>query len=82
MFKFANETTNYLKRSLSDRFFFCAGQKFALLEMKTFLSCLLRNYKLEAVDTPESLILSHDMVLRSKNGIRVKIQSRGEKKHS
>ncbi|XP_056636244.1 uncharacterized protein LOC130444880 [Diorhabda sublineata] len=50
----------------------CIGQKFALLEMKTFLCGILRNFKLESVTKPEDIIYRSDIVLRSSTDINVK----------
>ncbi|KAK9879665.1 hypothetical protein WA026_006727 [Henosepilachna vigintioctopunctata] len=50
----------------------CIGQKYAMLEMKTFFCGILRNFKLEAIDKPEDLIFEVDFVLSTKNPIRVR----------
>lgn len=54
----------------------CIGQKFAILEMKASLVGILREFVLEPVDTPESLVLKTDLVLRALNGVRVKFVAR------
>ncbi|KAJ8920819.1 hypothetical protein NQ315_015609, partial [Exocentrus adspersus] len=55
----------------------CIGQKFALLELKVALCGILRNFKLEPVDTPESIVLITDIVLRAENEtVRVKFVPR------
>ena len=52
----------------------CIGQKFAMLEMKTILSYILRHYKLEATrDPPKGL---PHIVLRPIGGIHVRIKRR------
>ncbi|XP_063909500.1 cytochrome P450 4c3-like isoform X1 [Zophobas morio] len=50
----------------------CIGQKFALLELKAALSGILSKYVLEPVDTPDTITLIVDVVLRSKDEIKVK----------
>lgn len=52
------------------------GQKFALLEEKSAISAVLRNYKVEALDRREDLTLLGELILRPKNGLRVKITKR------
>ncbi|XP_047530199.1 cytochrome P450 4C1-like isoform X1 [Vanessa atalanta] len=45
----------------------CIGQKFAMLEMKTLVSSLLRKYRLEAVTKPSDLKFRTDILLRTNN---------------
>lgn len=52
------------------------GQKFALLEEKSVISAVLRNYKIEAIDRREDLTLLGELILRPKDGLRVKITKR------
>lgn len=52
------------------------GQKFALLEEKSVISAVLRNYKIEALDRREDLTLLGELILRPKDGLRVKITKR------
>lgn len=52
------------------------GQKFALLEEKSVISAVLRNYKIEAIDRREDLTLLGELILRPKDGLRVKITRR------
>ncbi|XP_061394743.1 cytochrome P450 4c3-like [Musca vetustissima] len=54
----------------------CIGQKFAILEEKAVISTVLRNYKIEAVDRREDLTLLGELILRPKDGLRVKITRR------
>jgi len=54
-----------------------AGQKFAMLQLKSLLSKLLRNYKLCLGDPEEKLEFVAELVLKSRNGIRMKISRRG-----
>lgn len=54
----------------------CIGQKFAMLELKSLLSKLLRNYKFSLGDPEEKMKLIAELVLRSKNGINLKLEGR------
>ncbi|XP_068899037.1 cytochrome P450 4C1-like [Tenebrio molitor] len=54
----------------------CIGQKFAMLEIKAVLCGVLAEFVLEPVDTPESLELKTELVLRSSGGVRVKFVPR------
>lgn len=54
----------------------CIGQKFAILEEKAVISTVLRKYKIEAVDRREDLTLLGELILRPKDGLRVKITER------
>ncbi|XP_053970133.1 cytochrome P450 4c3 [Anastrepha ludens] len=54
----------------------CIGQKFAILEEKTVLSTILRKYKIESIDRREDLTLLGELILRPKDGLRVKITKR------
>ncbi|XP_060524522.1 cytochrome P450 4c3-like [Cylas formicarius] len=54
----------------------CVGQKFAVLEMKAALCGVLRKFKLEPVDTPETLVLYQDLVIRSRHGVKLKLALR------
>ncbi|KAJ9581171.1 hypothetical protein L9F63_023649 [Diploptera punctata] len=52
----------------------CIGQKFAMLEMKIMLSCILRNFKLEATgEIPTPLL---EIICRPQNGVQIKIVPR------
>ncbi|XP_055850522.1 cytochrome P450 4c3-like [Episyrphus balteatus] len=54
----------------------CIGQKFAILEEKAVLSKILRTYKIEAVDRREDLTLLGELILRPKDGLKVRITKR------
>ncbi|PSN43021.1 Cytochrome P450 4C1, partial [Blattella germanica] len=52
----------------------CLGQKFAMLEMKTVLSYVIRHYKLQAtgeIPTPVA-----EIIIRPENGVQIKIFKR------
>ncbi|XP_072938757.1 cytochrome P450 4C1-like isoform X2 [Epargyreus clarus] len=54
----------------------CLGQKFAMLEMKTMLSGLLRRFKIEAVTKSEEITFATHLVLRSTHPIYVRFRER------
>uniref|UniRef100_A0A8W7NZQ3 Cytochrome P450 n=1 Tax=Anopheles coluzzii TaxID=1518534 RepID=A0A8W7NZQ3_ANOCL len=54
----------------------CIGQKFAVLEEKSIISAVLRRYRVEAVDRRENLTLLGELILRPKNGLRIRIARR------
>ena len=51
-----------------------SGQKFAMLEIKTVLAMIVRNFHL--IDVNHELILSYELILKSKNGIIIKFEKR------
>ncbi|XP_054287591.1 cytochrome P450 4c3 [Macrosteles quadrilineatus] len=51
----------------------CVGQKFALLEEKMVVSTFLRKFRIESVDRREDLTLLGELILRPKDGLKVKI---------
>ena len=50
----------------------CIGQKFAILELKAALCAILSNFVLEPIDTQENIKLVADIVLRTKEDIKIK----------
>lgn len=54
----------------------CIGQKYAMLSMKSMLVSLLRKFELHPIDTPETIKLFVDIVLRTKEGIKIKLKRR------
>nr|XP_022918200.1 cytochrome P450 4C1-like [Onthophagus taurus] len=56
----------------------CIGQKFAMLEMKAAIATILRNFELFPIDTPQTITLQTDIILRSVKPIFVKFQQRVE----
>lgn len=52
------------------------GQKFALLEEKSILSAVLRNYELEACERREDITLKGELILRPRDGLQVRIKPR------
>jgi len=54
----------------------CIGQKFAMLEMKTVLSYILRHYNLRSLDKREYINLMGELILRTDEGLKVIITPR------
>lgn len=53
----------------------CIGQKFAMLEMKTAISKILRNFELSLAANFEPILVM-GLTLKPENGILLKIESR------
>ncbi|CAH1251095.1 CYP4V2 [Branchiostoma lanceolatum] len=54
----------------------CVGQKFALAEEKVLLSSIFRRFRVETTQQRDDLMPMGDVVLRPKNGVRVKLHRR------
>jgi cytochrome P450 family 4 len=54
----------------------CIGQKFAMLELKAVLCGVLAEFVLEPVDTPSTIIVKSELVLRNVQGIKIKFVPR------
>lgn len=54
----------------------CIGQKFAMIEMKTVLMKLLKNFKLLPTSKGQKIILQADLVMKSNNGIMLRLGHR------
>jgi cytochrome P450 family 4 len=54
----------------------CIGQKFALLEMKTMLSSILRHYEVRSLDNREDVTLISELVMTSETGFQIIITPR------
>jgi cytochrome P450 family 4 len=52
------------------------GQKYAMLEIKSLVSKIIRNFELSPAFPRHEMILSPETVLKSLNGVRVGIKSR------
>ncbi|XP_054724723.1 cytochrome P450 4C1-like [Uloborus diversus] len=51
----------------------CIGQKFAMLEEKTIVSNILRNFTVRSVDQRDQLFLAAELVLRSRGGVKLEL---------
>lgn len=56
----------------------CIGYRYALIEMKTILSTILRNYSLHSVPGKEEIKATFRITLRAQGGLWVKFQKRSE----
>lgn len=56
----------------------CIGQKFALLEIKSTISKILRHYELNPIGDSPKVIM--ELILRSKNGIQLGLKPRPREK--
>jgi cytochrome P450 family 4 len=56
--------------------FLFAGQKFAMIEEKVVLSSILRRFRLTSLQSRDQLIPQYDVILRPRNGIKVRIERR------
>lgn len=54
----------------------CIGQRFAMMEEKTILSCILRQFWIESTQKREELGVAGDLILRPTNGIWIKLKKR------
>lgn len=54
----------------------CIGQKFAMYEMKSVVSKVIRSFELTLPNDPAELVLSNELVLRPVNGIVLKLKQR------
>lgn len=55
----------------------CIGQKFALLEMKSMISKIIRNFELYPTNPPHKLELASEAVLKSINGVKLRLKKHG-----
>ncbi|GBO35199.1 Cytochrome P450 4V2, partial [Araneus ventricosus] len=53
----------------------CIGQKFAMMEMKTIISSILRRFRVTSLDSREKVILYPNLVTRSVRPVRLRFES-------
>ncbi|GBN22779.1 hypothetical protein AVEN_191022-1, partial [Araneus ventricosus] len=51
-------------------------QKFAMMEMKTIISSILRRFRVTSLDSREKVILYPNLVTRSVRPVRLRFESR------
>ncbi|XP_022239479.1 cytochrome P450 4c3-like [Limulus polyphemus] len=56
----------------------CIGQKFAFMEEKVMLANVIRNFHIKSLDQRDKLHIKMEMVLRSKNGLRIRLEERNK----
>ncbi|GJQ72802.1 hypothetical protein Trydic_g1452 [Trypoxylus dichotomus] len=56
----------------------CLGIRFSHLELRTALAALINSYKFKAMNTPEDIRFFAHVLIRSQNGINVKLEKREE----
>lgn len=54
----------------------CVGQKFAMLEMKSIVTKVIRNFELSIAKENEELVLISELILRPENGIVLSVKPR------
>ncbi|KAK9744648.1 Cytochrome P450 [Popillia japonica] len=54
----------------------CIGQKFAMYEEKTVLASIINRYKITAMEKPENIMVTVDLILRPLNGVILKLEKR------
>lgn len=57
----------------------CIGQKFAFIEEKVMLAIIVRHFNITSLDQRDKLNIKMEMVLRSKNGLRLRMEERSKK---
>jgi cytochrome P450 family 4 len=60
----------------------CMGQKFAMLEMKTMLSYMLRHYRLRSLDNRDTVSPLIAVILKPEGGIKLTITARERGNHN
>lgn len=54
----------------------CIGQKFAMMDVKILLSKIIRNYELSGAGDKYNVILTAEIILKSKNGMHLIMKKR------
>nr|QIK02100.1 cytochromes P450 family 4 [Holotrichia parallela] len=54
----------------------CIGQKFAMLEMKSAISHILRNFELLPASPEHKILFEYDGILKSTSGVRIQLKKR------
>lgn len=59
-----------------------SGYKFAMLEMKSLISAILRKCRLESIPGKDKVIVKFRMTIRAQGGLWVKIKARDKRVES
>lgn len=54
----------------------CIGQKFAIMEQKIVVANVIHNFYIRAIDPRDKLIIVGEMVLRTRNGLKLELTAR------
>ncbi|XP_072387893.1 cytochrome P450 4d2-like isoform X2 [Diabrotica undecimpunctata] len=75
-FEEVNKYNSFIFLPFSAGFRNCIGQKFAMLEMKSIISKVLRNFELLPTDPPHEVKVVPNIVIASTNGIHLTLRNR------
>lgn len=53
-----------------------SGQKFAMMELRTVIGEIIKNFKLKPITKTEDIVFISDLILRARDPIRVKFIAR------
>ena len=56
----------------------CVGQRFALMEMRIVVAYLFKFFKIESLQETDDLDLMPNLIIRPRNGIKVRLSLRDE----
>jgi cytochrome P450 family 4 len=54
----------------------CIGQKFAMYELKSIISKVIKNFELSLPGNEDELEIYSDMILNSQNGVKLAVKKR------
>lgn len=87
LFNFGNDCINYhlshsiinYLKGVSFNFKFISGQKFAMYEMKSTITNVIRHYELYSAGPEYELKLALAIILKATNGVNIKLKLRSYK---
>lgn len=56
--------------------FNCLGQKFAMMELRTAIGEIIKNFELKPITKTQDIVMISDLILRTRDPIRVKFVQR------
>ncbi|CAH1279726.1 unnamed protein product [Diabrotica balteata] len=77
-FEEVNKYNSFIFLPFSAGFRNCIGQRFAMLEMKSIISKVLRNFELLPTDPPHEVKVVPNIVIASTNGIHLRLRNRSD----